>query len=109
VIGDAAIAGAMPRAAFAASIEGKLCAASILSLLAGEAPVAAKLVGNCYSLVAPGYAISTTGIYHPVDGQYVDVEGSGGVSPLDAPPAFRAEEAKFADAWFRTNTAEIFG
>jgi sulfide dehydrogenase [flavocytochrome c] flavoprotein subunit len=109
VIGDAALAGAMPKAAFAAAVEGKLCAAAITSLLAGKAPIPAKLVGNCYSLVAPGYAISTTGIYHPVDGQYVDVEGSGGISPLDAPPSYRAEEAKFADAWFRTNTAEIFG
>jgi sulfide dehydrogenase [flavocytochrome c] flavoprotein subunit len=109
VIGDAALAGAMPKAAFAATVEGKLCAAAILSLLAGKAPVPAKLVSNCYSLVAPGYAISTTSINHPVNGQYVDVEGSGGISPLDAPPAYRAEEAKFADAWFRTNTAEIFG
>jgi sulfide dehydrogenase [flavocytochrome c] flavoprotein chain len=109
VIGDAAIAGAMPKSAFAGSVEGKLCAAAIVRLLAGEAPVAPKLVSNCYSLVAPDYAISIAGVYHPVDGQYMEVEGSGGVSPLDAPPAFRAEEAKFADAWFRTNTAEIFG
>ncbi len=109
VIGDAALAGAMPKAAFAAAVEGRLCAAAILRILAGEMPAAAKLVGNCYSLVAPDYAISTTGIYHPVDGQYVDVEGAGGTSPLDAPPAFRADEAKFADAWFHTTTAEIFG
>jgi sulfide dehydrogenase [flavocytochrome c] flavoprotein subunit len=109
VIGDAALAGAMPKAAFAAAVEGKLCAAAIVSLLAGKPPTAAKLIGNCYSLVAPDYAISTTGIYHPVDGQYVDVEGSGGISPLDAPPSYRADEAKIADAWFRSTTAEIFG
>ncbi len=109
VIGDAAIAGAMPKSAFAASVEGELCAASIVQLIAGENPVASKLVSNCYSLVARDYAISTTGVYHPVNGQYVEVEGAGGVSPLNAPPAFRAEEAKFADAWFRTNTSAIFG
>lgn len=108
VIGDAAIAGAMPKAAFAGSVEGKLCAAAIVQMLAGETPPNPKLVGNCYSLVAPNYAISVTGIYHPVDGQYVDVEGSGGTSPLDAPAAFRAAEAKYADAWFRTSTGEIF-
>ncbi len=109
VIGDAAIAGAMPKSAFAGSVEGKLCAAAIVRLLAGEPPAAPKLVSNCYSLVAPGYAISIAGVYHPVDGQYVEVEGAGGVSPLTAPPSFRADEAKFADAWFRTNTSEIFG
>lgn len=109
VIGDAAIAGAMPKSAFAASVEGELCADAVVRLIGGKSPVASKLVSNCYSLVGRDYAISTTGVYHPVAGQYVEVEGAGGVSPLDAPPEFRAEEAKFADAWFRTNTREIFG
>lgn len=109
VIGDAAIAGAMPKSAFAASVEGKLCAAAILRLTAGVPPLQPKLVSNCYSVLAPGYAISIAGVYHPVEGQFVEVEGAGGTSPLEVPPSFRAEEAKFADAWFRTNTAEIFG
>jgi hypothetical protein len=109
VIGDAAIAGALPKSAFAASVEGKLCAATIVRLLAGAAPVTPKLVSNCYSVIAPDYAISIAGVYRPVDGLYVEEEGTGGVSPLDAPPALRAEEAKRADAWFRTNTAAIFG
>jgi NADPH-dependent 2,4-dienoyl-CoA reductase/sulfur reductase-like enzyme len=109
VIGDAAIAGALPKSAFAASVEGKLCAAAMARLLGGEAPVTPKLVSNCYSVIAPGYAISIAGVYQPVDGLYVEVEGAGGVSPLDASPAFRAEEAQFADAWFRTNTAALFG
>jgi sulfide dehydrogenase [flavocytochrome c] flavoprotein subunit len=109
VIGDAAISGAMPKSAFAASVEGQLCAASILRLIADDKPVTPKLVSNCYSLVAPGYAISIAGVYRPVEGQYLEVTGAGGVSPLEASPAFRAEEAKFADAWFRNNTSEIFG
>jgi NADPH-dependent 2,4-dienoyl-CoA reductase/sulfur reductase-like enzyme len=109
VIGDAAIAGALPKSAFAAAVEGKLCAAAIVRLLGGAVTVTPKMVSNCYSVIAPGYAISIAGVYHPVDGLYVEVEGAGGVSPLDASPAFRAEEAKFADAWFRTNTAAIFG
>jgi NADPH-dependent 2,4-dienoyl-CoA reductase/sulfur reductase-like enzyme len=109
VIGDAALAGAMPKSAFAGSVQGKLCAAAIVRLLAGEVAVAPKLVSNCYSIVAPDYAISIAGVYQPVEGQYLEVKGAGGVSPLTAPPAFRAEEAKYADAWFRTNTSEIFG
>ena len=109
VIGDAAIAGAMPKSAFAASVEGKLCADAIIRLIGGKTPAASKLISNCYSLVGRDYAISTTGVYQPVSGEYVEVEGAGGVSPLAAPAAFRAEEAKLADAWFRTNTREIFG
>lgn len=109
VIGDAALAGAMPKSAFSAAIEGKLCAAAIVRLFAGEAPAAAQLPSNCYSVVAPDYAISISGLFAPVNGEYAEVDDSIRSSPLDATPAQRAEEAKKADAWFRTATAEIFG
>jgi sulfide dehydrogenase [flavocytochrome c] flavoprotein subunit len=109
VIGDAAIAGAMPKSAFAANAQAKICAQAVATLLAGATPAEPKLINTCYSLVAPDYGISIAGVYHPVKGQLVDVEGAGGVSPLDAPPAFRAEEADFANGWFNTITAEVFG
>jgi sulfide dehydrogenase [flavocytochrome c] flavoprotein subunit len=38
-----------------------------------------------------------------------DVEGAGGVSPADAPREFRAREADYAQSWFATATAEVFG
>jgi sulfide dehydrogenase [flavocytochrome c] flavoprotein chain len=68
-----------------------------------------KLINACYSLVAPDYAISVAGVYQPANGQLVEVAGAGGTSPLDAPPSVRAAEAKIADGWFRTITAEAFG
>jgi NADPH-dependent 2,4-dienoyl-CoA reductase/sulfur reductase-like enzyme len=109
VIGDAALAGAMPKSAFSGAIEGKICAAALAHLLAGGKPPAAQLPSNCYSLVAPDYAISISGVFAPVNGEYAEVDNSIHSSPLDAPPALRAEDAKKADAWFRTTTNEIFG
>jgi sulfide dehydrogenase [flavocytochrome c] flavoprotein subunit len=109
VIGDAAISGAMAKSAFAANAQGKACAAAIALLLAGETPPSGKLINTCYSLVAPDYGISIVGVYQPVNGQYVDVEGAGGTSPLEAPRETRAAEANYAAAWFRTITAEVFG
>jgi len=109
VIGDAAIAGAMPKSAFAANAQAKVCADAVAALLHGETPAPPKLINTCYSLVAPDYGISIAGVYHPAGGQLVDVEGAGGVSPLDAPADFRALEAAYAEAWFRTITAETFG
>ncbi len=109
MIGDAAIAGAMPKSAFAANAQAKACAAAVAALLAGGTPVAPKLINTCYSLVAPDYGISIAGVYHAVNGQLVDVEGAGGISPLDAPASMRAEEANMANGWFRTITAEVFG
>ena len=109
VIGDAAIAGAMPKSAFAANAQAKVCALAVARLLQGKTPSPPKLINTCYSLVAPDYGISIAGVYHRVDGQLSDVEGAGGVSPLEASPDFRAREASYAEAWFRTITAETFG
>jgi len=109
VIGDAAIAGAMPKSAFAANAQAKVCAAAVVALLAGGTPAEPKLINTCYSLVTPNYGISIAGVYRPADGQLADVPGAGGVSPLDAPASTRAEEALYADGWFRTLTAEVFG
>lgn len=109
VIGDAAIAGGMPKSAFSANAQAKVCAAAVVSLLAGKTPGEPKLVNTCYSLVAPDYGISIAGVYRPSNGLLTDIEGAGGVSPADAPPSFRALEASYAEAWFQTITAEIFG
>ena len=109
VIGDAAIAGAMPKSAFAANAQAKVCAAAIAILLAGGTPPTPKLINTCYSLVAPDYGISIAGVYQLANGQLAEVAGSGGVSPLDAAAATRNEEALYAEGWFRTLTAEVFG
>jgi len=110
VIGDAAIAGAMPKSAFAANSQAKTCAAAVAQLLTGATPSAPKLINTCYSLVAPDYGISVAGVYQPsASGQLAEVPGSGGVSPAGAPRATRAAEALLAEAWFRTITDETFG
>jgi len=109
VVGDASFAGVMPKSAFSGLIEGKMCAAAIARLIRGETPSASHLASNCYSVVAPGYAISITGEFAPVNGEFAEVDNSIRSSPLDAPPTLRAEDAKKADAWFRTATSEIFG
>jgi NADPH-dependent 2,4-dienoyl-CoA reductase/sulfur reductase-like enzyme len=109
VIGDAAIAGAMPKSAFAANSQAKVCAAAVATLLKGDKPPEPKLINTCYSAVAPDYAISIAGVYRPANGLLADVEGAGGISPIDAPDSFRALEASYADAWFKTITSEVFG
>ena len=109
VIGDAAIMGAMPKSAFSANAQAKVCAAAIVRLLAGQAPVEPRLINTCYSLVAPDYGISVGGVYRPGNGQLVEVPGSGGTSPVEASRYIRADEARFADGWFNTIAAETFG
>jgi sulfide dehydrogenase [flavocytochrome c] flavoprotein subunit len=109
VIGDAAIAGGMPKSAFAANAQAKVCAAAVATLLRGETPPSPRLINTCYSLVAPDYGISVAGVYHPSNGLLADIEGAGGVSPLDAPRSARALEATYAESWFQRITTEVFG
>ena len=109
VIGDAAIMGAMPKSAFSANSQAKVCAAALAKLLAGQKPEEPRPINTCYSLVAPDYGISVAAVYRPKDGILVEVENAGGVSPLNAPHSVREEEAKFADGWFNTITTEVFG
>ncbi len=109
VIGDAAIGGAMPKSAFAANAQAKVCADAVLQLLTGATPEEPRLINTCYSLAAPGYGFSVAGVYRPTNGLLTDIEGAGGTSPLDAPDAQRAQEAAYADAWFKTITHETFG
>jgi sulfide dehydrogenase [flavocytochrome c] flavoprotein chain len=109
VIGDAAIAGAMPRSASAAHSQAQICAAAIAALLAGQTPAPPTLTSSCYSLIAPDYAISQKGTYRPVDDQYAEAEGGPLISAQDAPRAKRKAEADEAEGWYRTITGEVFG
>jgi sulfide dehydrogenase [flavocytochrome c] flavoprotein subunit len=109
VVGDACIAGGMPKSAFAANSQAKTCAAALAKLLAGEKPEDPKLINTCYSLIAPDYGISVAGVYEPRNGQLTDVKGAGGVSPANAPRNARELEANFANGWFKVITEEVFG
>jgi sulfide dehydrogenase [flavocytochrome c] flavoprotein subunit len=108
VIGDACIAGAIPKSASAAHAQAKACAGAVASLIAGTAPSSPRLTGACYNTVAPGYTFSLTGIYAPKDGLFVETDG-GGASPVDAPHGLREREAADAESWYKTITADAFG
>ena len=109
VIGDAAIMGGMPKSAFSANAQAKACAAAVATLLAGQTPAEPRLINTCYSLISPDYGITVAGVYKPANGVLADIEGAGGVSPIDAPRENRALEAQFAESWFKTITGEVFG
>jgi sulfide dehydrogenase [flavocytochrome c] flavoprotein subunit len=108
VIGDACIAGGIPKSASAANAEARACAAVIVDQLSGKSSDLPHLSGACYNTVAPGYAFSLTGIYQPRDGQFVELDGNV-TSPVDAPREVRQREADAARDWFKTITVDAFG
>ena len=109
VLGDAALAGAMPKSASAANSQAKVCALSIAAYLQGKDPGNPSFHNTCYSLIDSDYGISVSAIYGLADNTIQSIEGSGGVSPMDASAAFRADEAKYAQGWFDSITLDTFG
>ena len=109
IIGDAAIANPMPKSAFSANNQAKVCAAAIVALLRGEPVAPPALMNTCYSLVAPDYGISISAVYSVENDTIQVVPGSSGTSPLDAPEATRALEATYARSWYTNITADTFG
>ena len=108
VIGDAAIAGAMPKSASAAASAAQQCATAVIAMLRGARSGQPTVTSTCYSLIAPDYAISLSGSYQPVKGQFLEIEGSNHASPANAPRTSRALEAQQANAWFDALTREAF-
>ena len=110
ILGDAAIAGAMPKSGFSAGTQGKFCAYVIAALLKGEAPPVPSFINTCYSLLAPDYGISVGDVFRvDAEGVIRTVEGSGGSSPLGASAEFRKAEADYARGWYASTSAEIYG
>ena len=107
VIGDASIAGALPKSGFAANSEAKIAASAIAALFRGESVADASYVNTCYSLLSPNYGISVAGVYRVTDKGIVQIEG--GVSPKDATAGFREDEAKYATGWYASITADTWG
>ncbi|MCY4390263.1 MAG: NAD(P)/FAD-dependent oxidoreductase [Desulfurellaceae bacterium] len=109
IIGDAAIASPMPKSAFSANTQAKVCAAAIVALLRGEPVAPPALMNTCYSLVAPDYGISISAVYAVENDTIQVVPGSSGTSPLDAPGTTRTLEAAYARSWYANITADTFG
>ena len=109
VLGDAALAGPIPKSGFAASSQGKLVAAALAAQLAQQPMPTAVYANTCYSLLAPDYGISVAGMYRAEQGRIVDVPHTVGISPLQASAAYRAAEARHGSAWYAAISADIWG
>ena len=109
VIGDAAIAAPMPKSAFAANAQAKVCAIALARLLRGLSPQPTVLANTCYSYLKPGHAISIAGAYRNHADGFSPIAEASGASPLNASGTLGQREALHAADWFRVITAETFG
>ncbi len=109
VIGDAAIAGAMPKTGFSANNQAKVTAAAVIALLKEKEPTSYSISNTCYSFLAPDYGIQVTSEYQLSGRKLVKIKGSGRVSPLNADLSVRHSEAVSAQRWHDSITQDMFG
>lgn len=109
VIGDAAVGGALPKAASGAVSQASACATAIAALLDGRAPRAEELSAACYSLASPDYGVAIAGRFRAQDGLFSEIAGSREQAEASDPPEARASDARRAGAWFEQVTAQVYG
>jgi NADPH-dependent 2,4-dienoyl-CoA reductase/sulfur reductase-like enzyme len=108
VVGDANNGAPMPKSGYVANSTAKQAVASAAALLRGETPPEAVYFNTCYSHVGEDYGISVVNIYRPTETGIAEVPNSGGVSPRGDMPEHRRLEARYADAWYASITADMF-
>jgi sulfide dehydrogenase [flavocytochrome c] flavoprotein chain len=112
VIGDASVAKGMPKSGYAAASEAKVCAASIVELLNGQALSVPSYVNTCYSILStkPADGISVAAVYRlKKDGSKIQ-KVSGGLTPSgkDYKASDRAREVQYALSWYENITSNTF-
>ena len=109
VLGDATIAGAMPKSGFAANNQAKNCAEAILADIAGKQISPAKLVNVCYSFANADYAFEIVDVFE-VQGDTINlVFDDNRETPLKASDAVHKQESVYAHTWYNSITQEMFG
>jgi sulfide dehydrogenase [flavocytochrome c] flavoprotein subunit len=109
VIGDASLAGDMPKSAYAANTQAKVTAGAVVAMLAGKEPGTPSYLNTCYSIPAHGWGISVAGVYKVAeDGKIVSVPNSGGVTPMDAPDWAHEREVQYAYSWYDNIVKDAF-
>lgn len=103
VLGDASDAAKMPKSAYAANSQAKVCAATIAARFQGAEPGDPTYVNTCYSIIGEDFGVSVAAVYQfdAANNMIESIEGSGGVSPLDASAEIRSREVSYAHSWFK--------
>ena len=105
VIGDACIAGAMPKSGYSANSEAKICAMNVVALMNGKELTDMSGINTCYSYITDKDAVSVAAVYTVKEGKIIAVPNSGGVSPADYSEAKR--EAIYAESWLKNILTEM--
>ena len=108
VIGDAALQSPLPKSAYIANNQAKICALNVLASLRQVEPVSPELINTCYSLVTENHGISITMRYHLDQGQIQSLKTRNkSLSNLENMSDV-SKEAAYARAWYKNICYDSF-
>lgn len=108
IIGDAAKLDILPKSAYAANSQAKVCAIAIDALFRQQVVDVPTYMNSCYAMMAEDYAVSSVAVYKMAQQKTELVRVSGAITPLDSPTEMFQREVAFAHNWYRNITDDIF-
>jgi NADPH-dependent 2,4-dienoyl-CoA reductase/sulfur reductase-like enzyme len=106
VLGDACIAGDMPKSGFSANSQAKVAAMMIRGELNQARTFPARYTNTCWSLIETDDAVKVGGRYEPKDGKIAAVETF--VSKTDETAELRRQTQVENMGWYAGMTADMF-
>ena len=110
VLGDAALAGDMPKSGYAASSQSRAVTAALLTELVGQKQVAATYRNTCWSFLSPDDSAKIGADYKPGEmrGKPALVASNSFVSQPGEAAGVRKEVYDEGFAWYDTLTNDVF-
>ncbi|EAU41086.1 putative flavocytochrome C sulfide dehydrogenase, flavoprotein subunit [Fulvimarina pelagi HTCC2506] len=106
VLGDATIAGDMPKSAFSANSQAKVCANAVRADLTDTRKFPAKYSNTCWSLIQTDNGVKVGAQYSPVDGKITSTADF--VSQQDETAEIRKATYEESIAWYDAITQDMF-
>lgn len=107
VIGDACIAGDMPKSAFSANSQAKVAAMTVRGDLTGSRTFPARYSNTCWSLIDTDDGVKVGAQYAATDAKIAST--SSFVSATGETPEIRHGNYQESVGWYESITADIFG
>jgi sulfide dehydrogenase [flavocytochrome c] flavoprotein subunit len=107
VVGDAASAGAMPKSAFVANSQAKLCAFGIAAALTGSERPAPHLFNSCFTFLAADDAVTNAISFEPT-AETIKISHML-ISTVGESADTRRQAARQAAGWYAAFTHDLFG
>lgn len=107
IIGDACIAGDMPKSGFSANSQAKVAAMNVRGELTGSKVFPAKYSNTCWSLIATDDDVKVGGQYAPAEGKIAST--STFVSQTGEDAAMRKANFEESLGWYSGITEDMFG